>query len=132
MVSTLSSVVLLAGHLSLALAAGFTGQGYIHVLQGAPESAVPSDKIGCMSASGALTLSDCGVFTRVEPSGISSPLGNCTFQDTTQPLNTDSLYGKGSHAWSCATGVDTSIDRFYTFVSAPGQAVCAFNLLCLH
>jgi len=127
MVSTLfSSMVLLAGHLSLTMA-DFTGQGYIHVLQSdSPTSADASENIGCMSASGALTLSNCGVFTHASGGGLYTSQGNCTFRDPTQPVNVDSAYGGGSYAWSCAKGVNTGSDFYYNLVSAPGQAVCAF------
>ncbi|OIW32949.1 hypothetical protein CONLIGDRAFT_156882 [Coniochaeta ligniaria NRRL 30616] len=106
--------LLLAGHLGLSQASpAFVGQGRIQVLKGDNITAArPSDRIGCMHETGAFTLSDCGVFTRVG-NGLSSPLGNCTFNDDTQPANVDSIYGQRNYAWVCRNGVDNWL--YYSF-----------------
>jgi hypothetical protein len=121
MIPTLFSVLLLlAGHLGLSRAdtanATFTGQGYIQVIKGDDISkADPSNRIGCMSETGAFTLDDCGVFTK-DGRGLTSPLGNCTFSDVTQPANVDAIYGQRNHAWVCREGVDNWL--YYSFVRA--------------
>lgn len=111
-----SPVLLLAAHLSLSHAnSSFTGQGYIQVLKGDNITAArTSDRIGCMHETGAFTLSDCSVFTRVG-NGLSSRLGNCTFNDNTQPANVDAIYGQRNYAWVCRNGVDNWL--YYSFVS---------------
>ncbi len=59
-----------------------------------------SDSIGCLDASGAVTASDCATFAFLGsyPYTLSSNAGNCSFTDSTQPANTDSVYGADSYA----------------------------------
>lgn len=117
MVSRLfSTLLLLAGHLCVSRAnSKFIGQGYIQVLASNNITAAkPSDRIGCMHETGALTLSDCGVFTK-DGNGLTSRLGNCTFNDDTQPANVDAIYGQRNYAWVCRNGVDNWL--YYSFVS---------------
>jgi hypothetical protein len=120
MVSTLfSALLLVAGHLSLSTAQAnpaFVGSGYIHVLNGSDiTKASIADRIGCMDKTGAFTLSDCAVFTRMN-SGLFSSAGNCTFHDPSQPENLDSAYGRMSTAWHCTSGPAYQ-DAYYSFVS---------------
>lgn len=107
--------LLLAGNLCVSRAnSKFIGQGYIQVLASNNITAAkPSDRIGCMHETGALTLSDCGVFTK-DGNGLSSRLGNCTFNDDTQPANVDAIYGQRNYAWVCRSGVDNWL--YYSFV----------------
>jgi hypothetical protein len=108
------TLLLSAGYLSLCNAS-FSGQGYIQVLRGDNiTTASPSDQIGCMHETGAFTLSDCGVFTKVG-NGLSSGLRNCTFGDDTQPANVDAIYGQRNYAWVWRNGVDNWL--YYSFVS---------------
>ncbi|KAJ9161572.1 hypothetical protein NKR19_g2175 [Coniochaeta hoffmannii] len=120
MVSTLlSSLVVLAGHLSLSQADGgsplFAGQGYIQVVNASEWSKVDlANRLGCMSETGAFTLDDCGVFTKAEDNpGLTSRLGNCSWRDDTQPANVDAIYGQRNYAWVCREGVDNWL--YYTF-----------------
>jgi hypothetical protein len=105
----------------------FTGIGRIYVLQSADwRSASPKDKVGCISDSGAfISLKDkdeCGVFAHEPdyPYTLSSREGNCTFTDEDKEKNTDSVYGKRDHAWSCNGGYKAVIyDSLYTIVRHP-------------
>jgi hypothetical protein len=101
--------------------ADFHGVGRIHVLHSDDWStASPADAVGCVSDEGRFTKDDCGIF-RVDsayPYTIMSRTGNCTFQDTSQPTNTDSYYGANDHAWSCTTKGPVDVyDGLYTIVS---------------
>ena len=115
----LSSLLLLAGHLSLSLADGgsplFAGQGYIHVVNATEWSKVDlANRLGCMSETGAFTLDDCGVFTKSDDNpGLTSRLGNCSWSDDTQPANVDAVYGQRNYAWVCREGVASWL--YYTF-----------------
>lgn len=103
----------------------FTGIGHIFVLKSNDTSnATPQQKVGCLDNNGRLiyedNVSDCGVFTHLNtyPYTLSSKVGNCTFKDTNTPVNTDSMYGKGDHAWTCnATYTAIIYDELYTIVS---------------
>lgn len=99
----------------------FTGQGYIRVLNSSTvDAAVPSAAVGCLDAAGAATASDCAVFTRVDeyPRVVRSPLGNCSFSDEDMPVNSDSVYGRRNHAWSCRAGSPArDVDQFASIVS---------------
>ncbi|KAB5523078.1 hypothetical protein GE09DRAFT_490590 [Coniochaeta sp. 2T2.1] len=130
----LPTLLVLSGLLSLSWAAGghpsFVGQGYIRVLAGGNISAADANtRIGCMSETGALTYSDCGVFTKHDDNGhITSRLGECTFLDDTQPGNEDSYYGKNRHAWVCRPGV--SGEYYYAFDSFKLPIIWHGNLDC--
>jgi len=84
----------------------FTGTGRVHIINATTlENASPADVIGCLNTRGAFTpsLSDCGDFTRNEtwPHELSSSQGTCTFMDGSAEENLESIFGKGSYAYSC-------------------------------
>lgn len=114
----LPTFLLLWSYLSCTQAQGhpaFNGLGHIIVLNSSDiTTANPKNRIGCMDETGALTLSDCAVFTKGS-SGLTSSLGNCTFHDNSQPYNADSAYGQVSTAWHC--GAESIQDLYYSFVS---------------
>jgi hypothetical protein len=101
----------------------FVGRGTISVLNSSDwNSASPSDSIGCLDSEGYVTTSDCATFTRlgVYPYSLSTTTGNCTFLDTSAPVNSDSAYGSSSHAWRCVAGRTATVsDELYTIVSSP-------------
>jgi len=86
----------------------FTGTGHIRILNATTLNyASPSDVIGCLNARGAFAPSsspaDCAVFTRNDtwPHELSSSQGTCTFVDRSAKENLESIFGKGSYAYSC-------------------------------
>jgi hypothetical protein len=99
----------------------FTGRGHIMVLNTSSiMTAELGNYIGCLDASGALTESNCAIFTRSddEPHVVSTSQGNCSFANAAMPTNTDSYYGDRNHAWSCtAANIVQDMDRLYTIVS---------------
>ena len=105
----------------------FTGHGSIHVLNttNLTTASPANDRIGCLNAHGMLTLNDCAIFARLDtdPHTLSSVAGgsNCSFRNPAMPLNTRSVYGGESHAWSCwdepeGKGAE---EWYYTVVSIP-------------
>lgn len=108
-------------------AAGATllsGSGTISVLVGSngttdPTTTTPSDSVGCINAVGQVTLGDCATFT-VQGYHIFSAAGFCSFQNTSQPANTDDYYGKSVYAFHCWNHSSVATDtQFYTIVSPP-------------
>lgn len=98
----------------------FVGRGQILAMNSSSVmTATPDTYVGCLDASGALTASDCAVFTRNddEPHYVSTHAGKCSFTDTDMPANEDSIYGQRNHAFSCGPrNTGESIDRLYTIV----------------
>jgi hypothetical protein len=124
----LTSAVLLSSVIIAAQAGitqkDFTGIGHIFVLKSDDWSkATPQQKVGCLDDDGRFINEDakgCGVFARLDkyPYTLSSKSGNCTFDDSNTPANTDSHYGKQDHAWTCnATYMAVIYDELYTIVS---------------
>lgn len=107
----------------------FTGIGRIYVLQSSDwRNATPKSTIGCLNDHGKLikdaATEDCGVFSRLAdyPYTLSTSVGNCTFEDSTQENNKDSHYGQTDYAWNCAKGHKSDIyDELYTIVSSFGR-----------
>jgi hypothetical protein len=101
----------------------FTGIGHIYVLQSNSwQTATPKQKVGCLDDFGKFVndkTKACGTFSRLNeyPYTLSSKHGNCTFEDKTQPRNTDSIYGGADYAWNCQHNYKTEIyDELYTIV----------------
>jgi hypothetical protein len=103
----------------------FKGSGHIFALKSSDlDTATPSQQVGCLDVNGRFinpnTNADCGVYTRldVNPYTLSTKAGACSFKDARTELNTDSIYGKTDHAWSCAAGNVAGVyDQLYTVVS---------------
>ncbi|OTA70021.1 hypothetical protein K449DRAFT_380045 [Hypoxylon sp. EC38] len=82
---------------------------------------------------GALTLSDCAIFTRLPdyPRSLSTAAGNCSFTDSSQVANTDSVYGAKSYAWHCRPDyVTTNSDSLYTVTVRRPPHFHSIPLLC--
>jgi hypothetical protein len=102
----------------------FSGIGRIYVLASEDWStATPNNTVGCLDDSGRFIADHgskkCGTFSRLDdyPYTLSSKKGNCTFEDSTQEENTDSLYGWHDYAWHCkADHVADIYDELYTIV----------------
>ncbi|KAK4675132.1 hypothetical protein QC764_501020 [Podospora pseudoanserina] len=116
----------------------FVGQGQIHVLNSSSYvSADPAtDTIGCLTASGLLSKSNCATFTRTEsyPYMLVSSRGVCTFNDKSMPNNKDSYYGKNTYAWHCLEEAKAGIDgeRYYTIQGFKHPYLCNGNLGCYY
>ncbi|KAL2128459.1 hypothetical protein VTI74DRAFT_9172 [Chaetomium olivicolor] len=112
----------------------FVGRGAIHVLNTTNlTTASPSDRIGCLNAHGMLTANDCAVFTRLDdlPHALYSEAGNCSFRNPDMPTNTDSVYGRNTHAWSCGgKREDNVVEYYYTMNGFKYPLVCNGNLNC--
>lgn len=118
----ISAVSVLVGLvLPLVSAQTFEGSGTISVLSSNNfMTANPvTMTIGCIDATGTLTMDDCAVFTRLDvyPYTLSSSAGNCSFLNETSPANTDSVYGNHSYAWTCWDHESVAADELYTVVS---------------
>ena len=111
--------------LTPSLAQSFSGPGTIAVWNSSDwRVATPSDKVGCLSASGRFiptsSGSTCGTFTPLAtyPYTLSSTQGNCTFRDKSQEENTESHYGGGDYAFYCSKETAAEVyDGLYTIVS---------------
>jgi hypothetical protein len=104
----------------------FTGVGHIYVLQSDDwRNATPKQKVGCLNDHGKFVSGNdiaCGTFSRLNdyPYTLSSKHGNCTFEDDSQPRNSDSIYGGMDFAWNCQREHKAEIyDELYTIVSLP-------------
>lgn len=101
-----------------ALPQDISGSGQIYVINSTDfQNASPADSIGCLDAKGSFSESDCATFTRLDtyPNTLSSSAGNCTFRDSTQPANTDNVYGSRSYSYFCREDYEASIaDILYT------------------
>ncbi|KAK0609940.1 hypothetical protein B0T17DRAFT_629472 [Bombardia bombarda] len=117
----------------------FVGQGQIAVLNSTSLAyASPADKIGCLSSLGNFTASaaECAVFTRIDayPHTLLTTAGNCSFRNKNMPVNSDSVYGKNTHSWSCGTDkVETVPDEtYYTVRGFNYPFLCNGNLDCFY
>lgn len=97
-----------------------TGSGTIQVVANTTSHSIswstgsPSQSVACLNAVGQVVLDDCAVFTAVG-NQVSTTAGVCSFQNTSQPTNTDDVYGKNVHAFLCWDHVPSSSDvQFYT------------------
>ncbi|KAI1394301.1 uncharacterized protein F4822DRAFT_387859 [Hypoxylon trugodes] len=103
---------------AVAVAQDFSGSGQVFIVNSTELSkASPDQIIGCLDATGAVSESNCGTFTKLNtyPNTLQSSVGNCTFTDSTQPANTDNAYGAHSYAWHCRPDyVATVSDSLYT------------------
>ncbi|RYP44529.1 hypothetical protein DL768_009024 [Monosporascus sp. mg162] len=93
----------------------------------------PTNHIGCLDATGRLTLDDCATFTWdaeawVGGNLVSAAAGPCTVNDENQPTNEDAVYGRDVHALFCSQ--DAAPDtQFYTINGLDGR-LCQGNLRC--
>ncbi|RYP66894.1 hypothetical protein DL771_007551 [Monosporascus sp. 5C6A] len=93
----------------------------------------PMNHIGCLDATGRLTLDDCATFTweaEAITGGnlVSAVAGPCTVNDESQPTNEDAVYGGDVHALFCSQ--DAAPDtQFYTISGTDGR-LCQGNLRC--
>ncbi|KAI1086046.1 hypothetical protein F5B19DRAFT_498728 [Rostrohypoxylon terebratum] len=99
-----------------AVAQDFSGTGQIFVINSTSfADANPSQSIGCLDATGAFSVDNCATFTKLKTASVASEIGNCTFTDSSQPANTDNVYGANSYAWHCLGGYSANIyDGLYT------------------
>lgn len=118
----------------------FTGIGRIHVLNSSDwRTATPDLKVGCLDASGKfvkdVSAESCGVFERSAeyPYPLSTSKGNCSFDDVTQPNNTDSLYGQTDHAYNCGNDYKgQTFDQLYTLTGFPYVFLCFGDIACFY
>ncbi|RYP05841.1 hypothetical protein DL765_009715 [Monosporascus sp. GIB2] len=93
----------------------------------------PTNHIGCLDATGRLTLDDCATFTyeaEALTGGnlVSAATGNCTVNDESQPANEDGVHRNFYYALFCSQ--DTAPDtQFYTITGTDGR-LCQGNLYC--
>ncbi|KAJ4386473.1 hypothetical protein N0V93_009370 [Gnomoniopsis smithogilvyi] len=97
-----------------------TGSGTIQVVANTTSHSIswsagsPSQSVACLNAVGQVVLDDCAVFT-AEGNHVSTSAGVCSFQNTSQPTNTDDVYGENVHAFLCWDHEASSKDvQFYT------------------
>ncbi len=78
-------------------------------------TASATDTIGCLDTRGQLVRDNCAVFSQLAdtPHTFSTSAGVCTFRNTSRPANTDSVYGKGNHAWWCGDKLDDPVAEYY-------------------
>ncbi|OTA90002.1 hypothetical protein M434DRAFT_398322 [Hypoxylon sp. CO27-5] len=121
---------------SAAVAQDITGSGHIYVINNTDfNTASPADGIACLDVTGALTLSDCAIFTRLPdyPRSLSTSAGNCSFTDSSQVANTDSVYGAKSYAWHCRPDyVTTNSDSLYTVTGFKYPFLCHDDANCFY
>lgn len=92
-----------------------------------------TNKVGCVSNAGKLTVSNCGVFVQsvTWPNALYSNVGNCSFQDDNEPLNTDSIYGGGDHALNCYATTPIINDVIYYLPMSSGKKwLCTGDVDC--
>ncbi|KAI1808898.1 hypothetical protein F4811DRAFT_548474 [Daldinia bambusicola] len=113
------------------------GTGEIRVVKSTNlKDALPENSIGCLDAKGGFTETNCATFT-ISDKGpnslfLSSDAGNCTFSDTTQPANTDSVYGSRAHAFICREDhTPENVDVFYD-LSGLDNFLCRGNVNCFY
>ncbi|KAK3935093.1 hypothetical protein QBC46DRAFT_424092 [Diplogelasinospora grovesii] len=132
----ITSLLLLAATATAQVTTLLKGQGEIHVLNSSSlTDASPADKIGCLDEGGMLTMGDCAVFTRLDsyPNTMSSTAGNCTFSNQNMPVNSDSVYGNNSHAWSCMSDhVGVISDQLYTVNGFKYPFLCNMDVDCFY
>lgn len=100
-------------------AQSITGSGTISVVVGGTwATADPANStVGCINAAGKVTMDDCATFT-VADYHITTAEGVCSFHNSSQPANTDDVYGDYVYALTCWDHAMTSTDvQFYTVVS---------------
>lgn len=97
-----------------------TGNGTIQVVVNATSHSIsfsagsPSQAVGCLNAVGQVVLDDCAVYT-AEGYHVSTTAGVCSFNNASQPANTDDVYGANVHAFSCWDHAPGPSDvQFYT------------------
>lgn len=102
-----------------------TGNGTIHVVANTTSHSIslsagtPSQAVACLNAVGQVVLDDCAVFTAAG-FHVSTSAGVCSFQNASQPTNTDAVYGGSVHALSCWDHAPVSTDvQFYTVSGVP-------------
>ncbi|KAI2776344.1 hypothetical protein F4815DRAFT_449396 [Daldinia loculata] len=119
-----------------ALPEDISGSGQIYVINSTEfQNASPADSIGCLDAKGAFSESDCATFTRLDtyPNTLSSSAGNCTFTDSTQPANTDNVYGSRSYSYFCREDYEASIaDILYTINGFNYPFLCHGDANCFY
>lgn len=95
------------------------GSGTISVVVGGTfDTANPSNStVGCLNAAGKVTLDDCATFTAADRR-TSTTEGICSFKNSSQPANTDAVYGSNVYAFTCwgHSALTTDV-QFYTVVS---------------
>lgn len=125
MLSSLPILLGALGALPFAAATVINGSGTISVLVGANhttsyDTATPSDTVGCINAAGQVVLSDCATFTFANSHVVNNNTGVCSFSNTTQPTNTEDVYGSNIHALHCWQHTAASAEAsFYTVVGRP-------------
>ncbi|KAF1829052.1 hypothetical protein BDW02DRAFT_510851, partial [Decorospora gaudefroyi] len=112
----------------------YSGRGTIAVLKSRsdPFTTTPADSVGCLDVHGKFVADGdssheaCAIFTRLEPYPytLSTEAGNCTWTDTSQETNTDSIYGGNDYAWSCWDGVADIYDSMGTINGSPYLFLC--------
>ncbi|KAI0106540.1 hypothetical protein F4776DRAFT_645671 [Hypoxylon sp. NC0597] len=121
---------------SAAVAQDITGSGHIYVINSTDfQTASPSDSIGCLDVTGAISVSDCATFTRlaVYPLSLSTAAGNCSFTDSSQVANTDNIYGQQSYAYHCRPDyVATAYDQLYTVTGFNYPFLCHNDANCFY
>ncbi|KAF2640821.1 hypothetical protein P280DRAFT_367209, partial [Massarina eburnea CBS 473.64] len=118
----------------------FTGTGNIFVLNSSDvRTATPDSKVGCIDADGKFINPEsndvCGVFTLLKgyPYTLSSPNGNCTWNDKTQEANTESTYGSGDHGWHCFSPYEGKVgESLYTIKGFPYTFLCNGDVNCFY
>jgi hypothetical protein len=117
--------------IAFAAPSAFTGKGNILVVAANDwTKALPENQVGCLNDDGRFTADECGVFTAPTNSytnwWVSSRHGNCTFEDSSKETNTDSIYGKSDHAFTCKP-IEVSIyEGVYSIVSGLGAVLGGF------
>ncbi|KAI0885897.1 uncharacterized protein GGS22DRAFT_162244 [Annulohypoxylon maeteangense] len=118
------------------VAQDFSGSGQIFILNSTSlGGATPADRVGCLDSTGAVTLDNCATFTKLSsyPLTISSEVGNCTFADSSQPANTDNVYGANSYAWHCLDDyAATTSDQLYTVKGFTYPFLCHGDIDCYY
>lgn len=137
LLSALSALLLTASLTHAAGSEDFEGQGEIHVLNSESyDKARPSDRIGCLDKTGALTVNNCAVFTKVKgyPDTLATEAGNCTFSNRAMPENSDNVYGRESFAYSCSAENlgEQSITSTYSINGFPYPFICTGNIRCFY
>ncbi|KAI1658065.1 hypothetical protein F4813DRAFT_53091 [Daldinia decipiens] len=119
-----------------ALPQDISGSGQIYVINSTDfQNASPADSIGCLNAQGGFSESDCATFTRLDtyPNTLSTSSGNCTFSDSTQPANTDSVYGSRSYSYFCREDYASSVtDSLYTINGFNYAFLCHGDRNCFY
>jgi len=137
-----SSILPLLAHAGPVTQDDITGPGEIWVLEASDwQTASPKQKVGCLTDSGRFISSNhegkskCGVFEMLTdyPYTFSSKAGNCSFNDEKTERNTDSVYGKWDHAWSCNAWYEGDVyDGLYTINGFNYPFLCWGDIACFY